>query len=187
MFQGKNIIITGGSSGIGKGRALRLAHEGANLALVARDPEKLSLTRDEILSRSTDPGSRVETFSCDVADAGNVERTMNDIAEKIGPPDWLINSAGILNSDYFENQPLAEFRETMNTNFFGTLHFIKAALPLFKKSGTGNIINISSVSGVIGGFGHASYCASKFAVVGLTETLRSELKPDHSIAGTMDT
>jgi 3-dehydrosphinganine reductase len=102
---------------------------------------------------------------------------VNDITEKMGPPDWLINSAGILAGDYFENLPLAEFRETMNINFFGTLHFIKAALPLFKKNGTGRIINISSVSGVMGVFGYASYCASKYAVVGLTETLRGELKP----------
>ncbi len=177
MFQGKNIIITGGSSGIGRGLALRLAEEGANLALVARDPEKLSRTREEILSHSSYSGSRVEIFSCDITEAEKVGQVMNNIAGEIGSPDYLFNSAGILIGDYFENLPRDNFQEMMNTNFFGTLHFIKAVLPHFKKKGSGHIINISSISGVIGVFGYASYCASKFAVVGLTEALRAELKP----------
>ena len=177
MFRGKNIIITGGSSGIGRGLALRLAEEGANLALVARDPEKLSRTREEVLSGSSDPGSRVEIFSCDVTDAEKVEQTMNNIAVELGSPDYLFNSAGILIADYFENLPRNNFQEMMNTNFFGTLYFIKAVLPYFKEKGGGHIVNISSISGVIGVFGYTSYCASKFAVVGLTEALRAELKP----------
>ncbi len=177
MFKGKNIIITGGSSGIGRGLALGLAGEGANLALVARDPEKLSRTREEVLSCSSDPGSRVEIFSCDVTDAEKVEQTMNNIAVELGSPDYLFNSAGILIADYFENLPRNNFREMMNTNFFGTLYFIKAVLPYFKEKGGGHIVNISSISGVIGVFGYTSYCASKFAVVGLTEALRAELKP----------
>lgn len=177
MFYGKNIIITGGSSGIGRGLALRLAEEGANLALVARDPERLTRAREEILSRPSDSGSRVEVFSCDITDPEKVEQTMNNIAGEIGSPDYLFNSAGILIGDYFENLPRDSFSEVMNTNFFGTLHFIRAVLPHFKKKESGHIINISSISGVIGVFGYASYCASKFAVVGLTETLRAELKP----------
>ncbi|UCD85154.1 MAG: SDR family oxidoreductase [Deltaproteobacteria bacterium] len=176
MFKGKNIIITGGSSGIGRGLALRLAKEGASLALVARDPERLSKTREEIISRASSPGPRVEFFSCDVTDDGKVRQTMDKIVDELGSPDYLFNSAGIIIVDYFENLHRDNFREIMDTNFFGTLHFIKAALPHFKKKGRGHIVNISSIAGMIGVFGYASYCASKYAVVGLTETLRAELK-----------
>ncbi len=177
MFKDKNVIITGGSSGIGRGLALRLAEQGANLALVAREREKLARTREEALARSCYREIKVEVFSCDVADYDQVEATVKEIAEKLGPPDCLINSAGILTGDYFERLPLTDFRALMDANFFGTLHFIKAVLPFFKKKGSGRIINICSLSGMIGVFGYASYCSSKHAVMGLTETLRSELKP----------
>jgi 3-dehydrosphinganine reductase len=177
MFNGSNVIITGGSSGIGKGLAMRLAQEGANLALVARDKDKLARTREEALSSSCYRELNVESFTCDVTVFENVKQTMNEIAEKMGPPDCLINSAGMLSGNYFENIPLDDFRSLMDTNFFGTLNFIKAVLPFFRKKGSGRIINICSLSGMTGVFGYTSYCASKHAVMGLTEALRSELKP----------
>ncbi len=176
MFREKIIIITGGSSGLGRELAKRLARRGAHLALVARDEEKLGAARAELLKASD---RKIEIFSCDVGDAAAVDRTINAAADALGPPDMLINSAGILRESYFEKQPLETFREVLGINFFGTLHCIKAVLPLFRKKGEGRIVNISSMGGLTGAFGYSAYCSSKFAVVGLTETLRAELKPQN--------
>ncbi len=104
---------------------------------------------------------------------------MGKIVQSMGEPDILINSAGILREGYFENQPLELFREVMGINYFGALHSIKAILPYFKKKGGGRIVNICSSGGLIGAFGYTAYCSSKFAVHGLTEALRSELKPQN--------
>lgn len=177
MFKGKNIIITGGSSGIGEALAIRLFKAGANIALVARDMEKLCRVSDEISSNINGSDAKVTIYSCDITDPEKVEATVQKIVEVMGPPDVLINSAGILIGEYFENQTLADFKSIMDTNFYGTLHLIKSVLPYLKKKGGGHIYNVSSVAGEMGVFGYSSYCASKFAVNGLSESLRSELKP----------
>jgi 3-dehydrosphinganine reductase len=183
MFSNENIIITGGSSGIGEGLAKRLFKFGANVALVARDEKKLARVRDEMLASGASNTGRksampkVAIFSCDVADYDKTQQTMKRINDEFGSPDFLFNLAGILSSNYFENLPVEDFRSQMETNFFGTLHMIKAALPYMKGRKGARIINMSSVSGIMGVFGYSSYCSSKFAVVGLTDSLRLELKP----------
>lgn len=174
MFTGKTILITGGSSGVGEKLARRLARRGARLALVARDAKKLENVRKSVLSQAS-PDQQVMAFSCDVADPRAARETVARIAEALGPPDILINSAGILTEGYFENQDLATFRRVMDINFFGTLHCIQAVLPYFKNKGSGRIVNISSVAGLMGVFGYSAYCASKHAVAGLTASLRIEL------------
>lgn len=175
MFDGKKIIITGGSSGAGKKLAQRLINKGARLALVARDENKLSAVKKELLTPGLEE-STIELYPCDVADSIAVETTFKRISEQMGTPDILINSAGVLREGYFENQSLETFREVMNINFFGTLHCIQSVLPYFKGNGGGRIVNICSVAGLMGVFGYSAYCASKHAVTGLTATLRSELK-----------
>jgi len=178
MFANQLIVITGGSSGVGKALAQKLSAKGANLALIARDPKKLSLARDELL-RLASTGRRVEVFSCDVSDPGAVSKSFAQIAEQMGPPDVLINSAGILKEGYFEKLPLEVFRSIMDINFFGTLHCIQSALPYFKQKAEGRIVNICSSGGLMSAFGYSAYCSSKFAVTGLTNTLREELKPEN--------
>jgi len=175
MFNGKIIIISGGSSGVGKKLAQRLGSEGARLALIARDEKKLQAVREELQSSGI-ADQNICVFSCDVADSQSVEETFGHISKKIGSPDILINSAGILREGYFEKKSLETFREVMDVNFFGTLHCIGSVLPYFKKNGGGRIVNISSVAGLMGVFGYSAYCASKHAVTGLTATLRAELK-----------
>lgn len=178
MFDGKKIIITGGSSGAGEKLAQRLIQRGAHLALVARDEKKLADVKKALLASV--PDSRgVDIYPCDVADHNAVEKTFRQIAEKTGTPDILINSAGILRESYFEKQSLETFREVMDINFYGTLHCIRSVLPYFKSNGCGRIVNISSVAGFMGVFGYSAYCASKHALTGLTATLRSELKPQN--------
>lgn len=178
MFNGTNIIITGGSSGVGKVLAKKLVYRGANLALIARNKEKLESCREELEKRNFSD-RQIETRSADVADFEQVEKAISSIEKEMGPPDILINSAGILRESYFENQTLETFREVMDINYYGTLHCIKAVLPHFKNKGSGRIVNISSISGLIGVFGYAAYCSSKHALCGLTGTLRAELLPQN--------
>ncbi|MBC2716014.1 MAG: SDR family oxidoreductase [Desulfobacteraceae bacterium] len=175
MFDGKKIIITGGSSGVGKSLSQRLIKKGARLALVARDEKKLSAVKKELLNLGLE-GQTIEVYPCDVADSKAVEKTFKYISKQMEAPDILINSAGILREGYFENQSIETFREVMDINFFGTLHCIQSALPYFKSNGGGRIVNISSVAGLMGVFGYSAYCASKHALTGLTGSLRAELK-----------
>jgi 3-dehydrosphinganine reductase len=176
MFDGQNIIITGGSSGLGKVLARRLAKKGANLALVARDLRKLEATLDELTGVIT-PGQNIMVYSCDIVDYPAVEKTMAAIVDELGLPQMLINSAGVLNEGHFEKLPLQTFHYNMDINFFGTLNCVKAVLPYLQRQGGGRIVNMGSMGGRIGGFGYSAYSSSKFAVHGLSEVLRCELKP----------
>ncbi len=178
MFADKNIIITGGSSGVGRVLANRLARRGAHIALIARDAARLETVKSELWS-AVDPEQRIAAFPCDITDAVLVEKTVGRIARDFGEPHILINSAGILREGYFENQGLDIFREIMDINFFGTLHCIRAILPHFKQTGGGRIVNLASVAGQMGVFGYSAYCASKHAVIGLTATLRAEFQPQN--------
>ena len=176
MFNQQVIIITGGSSGIGKAVAEKLIKRGAHIAIIARDENKLQTVHQE-LKATANPDQRVAIYSCDVADAEAVQKTIEAIVDDIGSPDILINSAGILRESYFENQSIETFREIMDINFYGTLNLIKSTLPYFKKKSSGRIVNICSMAGLFGAFGYSGYCSSKHAVKGLTHTLRAELKP----------
>jgi 3-dehydrosphinganine reductase len=173
MYQDRNIIVTGGSSGIGEALAHGLAQRGARLALIARDPGKLGRVQAELLAAS--PGATVKVFPCDVADEGQVEATMAAVADQLGPPAILINSAGVLIADYFDCIPSSEFRRIIDINLMGTVNTVRHALPRMR-SGC-RIVNISSMAGVLGVFGYSAYCASKHALAGFTSTLRQELKP----------
>jgi 3-dehydrosphinganine reductase len=174
MFRNKHVVITGGSSGLGLAVAKVMSGQGARLSLIARDMKKLVSAREEILEANAD--GIVNIFSADVSKMDVLPGVFMKAAESSGAPDVLFNSAGVLREGYFETIPDETFRETMEINFFGVLNSIRAALPYMKKRG-GRIINISSVAGMLGVFGYTPYCSSKFAINGLTEALRFELKP----------
>jgi 3-dehydrosphinganine reductase len=176
MFKDAVVVITGGSSGLGNALARRLIKKGATLALIARNKDKLVSVKEE-LSALCENDQKVEIFPCDVSDHAAVEQAMKAIADSVGLPDILINNAGILREGYFEKLSLITFREIMDINYFGVLNCTKAMMPLFKQKGGGRIVNVSSLGGKMASFGYSAYCSSKFAVVGLTETLRMELKP----------
>jgi 3-dehydrosphinganine reductase len=177
-IDGGVIVITGASSGLGKALTERLTKRSAFLALVARDEGKLRAVKGQLEGTGRNRG-KVEVFPCDVSQADDVDGTFEQIARRLGPPDILINSAGILREGYFQTLPRNSFREVMDINFFGTLYCIQAVLPFFKRKGGGRIVNISSMAGLLGAFGYTPYCSSKHAVVGLTHTLRVELKPQN--------
>ncbi|MBQ0779457.1 MAG: SDR family NAD(P)-dependent oxidoreductase [Thalassolituus oleivorans] len=167
MIKGKRILITGGSSGLGLAMAQALAANN-QIAIVARNQQKL----DEAVATITKvaPGASVKGYSIDVSGPTS-QQALSAVADDMGGLDMLINSAGILREGYFSELSDADFRDTMEINFFGTVNAIRAVLPHLKAS-KGRILNIASIAGITGVFGYASYCSAKYALMGLSETLR---------------
>jgi len=174
VFSNKHIVVTGGSSGLGLELARRFAREGARLTLIARDPVKLDKAADAIRARQA--GAQVAVEPLDVRDEAATRATMDRIAAAGHGIDVLVNSAGILREGRFEELPMEAFREVMEINYFGLLTATRAALPHLKKS-RGRLVNVASMAGLTGCFGYTPYCASKHALVGLSEALRYELQP----------
>lgn len=165
------VIVTGGSSGLGLAFAHRAASAGAVLWLLARDPRKLDAAREQICA-SVD-GVRVETLSVDINDAAAV----HDAIKEIGAIDVLVASAGILTEGRFDEQDQSEWRSMVETNVFGTVNCVHAALPALRES-RGQIVIVSSMSGLLGVYGYTAYCASKHALIGFAESLRFEVERD---------
>ena len=174
IMQGKNFIITGGSSGLGLELAKHYASKGNNIGLIARNLEKLQAVVEQLQVLS--PNSKVFCRSTDVSVQEDAEAAVSQLAEALGGIDILINSAGILREGRFENTPIETFREVMDINLFGTINIIQAALPHLKTS-QGSIVNIASMAAHTGVFGYTTYTASKYALAGFTDSLRFELKP----------
>lgn len=178
MFEGKNAFITGGSSGIGKATANALAGAGANICIVARSPEKIDAALEEIRGAASAPSRQtIIGRPADVADYEQVRGVVRGLLEQGWMPDYLFNFAGIAHPGYFQELPIDIFRRTMEVNFFGTLHTAKVIAPLMMARRQGHIINTSSVAGLVGVFGYSAYGASKFAVKGFSDVLRSEMHP----------
>lgn len=174
-FENRNAYVTGGSSGIGLSAARLLARAGANVLLLARNRERLERAVEEIEGQRKSPSQRLSCRQLDVSNHEEVNRVMAGAVEEFGAPDLLINSAGKATPRPFEEISYEQFDDIMKTNFYGVWNTIQAALPHMKKRG-GHIVNVSSMAGFLGVFGYSDYSASKFAMIGLSETLRSELK-----------
>lgn len=166
----KNILITGGSYGLGKAVALELAEREANLFLVARNLKKLKQVKEEIFDRY--PNCNCEIYTADVTDAKKVSLSVKTMHKKMGSIDGVINNAGFAYPDYFEKIPHSIFQKTININYLGSVYVTQAAYPLMTQGGF--VSFTSSVSGYMGVFGYSAYAASKFAIVGLAETLAQE-------------
>lgn len=176
-FAGKLILITGGSSGIGQALARQFVDLGANVYIIARKLENLTATILELKNRRKSSNQIVGLISADVADEDQICRFMEKFIKKIGLPDILINSAGIVVPGTVTDLDLNVFHSIMNVNFFGTVNVTKALLPYFIDRGSGHIVNISSFVGFFASYGYSAYASSKFAVRGFSDVIRAELKP----------
>ncbi len=176
-FHNQHIIITGGSSGIGRATARLLARRGAHVSIIARRQELLDETLAELETLRENPAQRFQIHSADLADWEQAQAAIVALTDGDFPTDILINSAGFAHPGYFEELPLEIFRRTMDVDYFGTLHPIKAALPAMMERRSGHIVNFSSVAGFLAVFGYSAYCPAKFAVRGFSDTLRQEMRP----------
>lgn len=176
-LNGKLALVTGGSRGIGLAVSKELSARGASVWIAARDGDRLTLARRQIEEARRSDRQGVGTLTLDVTDAGQVESVLSAFTAETGVPDILVNSAGVAHPGRFEELDLEIFRWMMEVNYFGTVHVTKAIVPGMIARGFGHIVNISSIAGFLGVYGYSAYGASKFAVTGLSDVLRAEMKP----------
>ncbi|KAN0052927.1 hypothetical protein ACTA71_012407 [Dictyostelium dimigraforme] len=179
-LKGKHIVVVGGSSGIGKELVYELLKENiASISVVSRSIDKLKAVIDDCPSEPLK--SKIEIYSCDITNKNKVKETIAQIVSKNqgGKIDCLVNCAGFAIPGYFIEQDEEIFEKTMQLDYFGSVYATKEVIPLMIENGGqgGHIVFVSSTCGLVGVPGYSSYCPSKFALRGLAETLRSELKP----------
>lgn len=168
----KNILLTGGSRGLGLVMARQLVDARARVAICARDKAELERARAELAQR----GGEILAIPCDVTDRAAVDRMVQRVRERFGAIDILINNAGTDIVGPLETQTLEDFEDTMNRHFRAPLYTMYAILPEMRERGSGRIVNIASIGGKMVSPHMVAYCASKFALVGLSEGMRTELK-----------
>jgi len=170
-LEGRNVLVTGGSRGLGLVIARQLLQAGARVAVCARDEETLERARAELAGR----GGRIVAVTCDVSHQREAERMVTQVADALGPIDALINNAGAIAVGPLDTMEVQDFQEAMDANFWGPLYAILAVLPDMRRRGAGRIVNVASIGGKISVPHLLPYSASKFALVGLSQGLRAEL------------
>ena len=169
-FEGRVVVITGGSRGLGLVLARQLAAEGARLCLLARDREELDRAREQLPE-----DAEVMTIRCDVRRRADVRLAMDMILEKWMAVDVLINNAGVIQVGPLEHMKQEDFENAMATHFWGPFHMMFEAVPSMRRRCFGRIVNVASIGGRIAVPHMAPYSASKFALVGLSDAVRAEL------------
>lgn len=172
-LQGKVALVTGASSGIGRGTALRLAQLGVRVGLAARNGLRL----EEVRAAIEEEGGQALVLPTDVTEPADCARAVAATVERFGALDVAVNSAGLSLRGYFEGSHLEALEQVVRVNFLGTLYVTHFALPHVKRS-KGSLVALSSLTGLRGVPSYALYGATKFAVRGLYEALRLELKRD---------
>ena len=172
-FTNQVVLITGASAGIGRCLAIDFAKLGAVVIGCGRSNERLERTLNEV--RMTSPSSVM--IPCDVGNRERVHSMVAKVLADFGRVDILINNAGIGMRKPFAESSMDSIEEIMRTNYLGMVYCTHAVLPSMIARGSGHIVNISSVAGIISTLNLSSYCASKFAMNGFSESLYYELKP----------
>jgi NAD(P)-dependent dehydrogenase (short-subunit alcohol dehydrogenase family) len=168
---GRVVLITGGSRGLGLLMAREVGRLGAQIVIAARDEDELLRAQRDLQAHAI----QTTILIADVATAAQAQRMISQVIERYGRLDVLINNAGVIMVGPIEHMAVADFEEAMATHFWGPLHSVLAAIPRMRAAGGGRIVNISSIGGKIGVPHLAPYCASKFALTGVSTALRAEL------------
>ncbi len=166
-------VVTGASSGFGLLAAVDLALAGHRVFATMRDLDR----RADVEAAAANAGAKIEVVALDVSRPESVEAAMGRVMQLAGRIDVLVNNAGVGFGGFFEDTTVQELRDVFETNFFGLVATMKAVVPHMREQRRGRIINVSSMSGVVAHPTTSAYCASKFAVEGLSESVRYELAP----------
>jgi 3-dehydrosphinganine reductase len=161
---GRNVVITGGSYGIGKEISRAFLKEGSNVFIIARNKEKLDATVAE-LQADARSGRSVKGFAGDVGDREVITSTIERIGTEEGGIDVLVNNAGIVIPGYFEELAIEDFEAVLRTDYLGSVYATKAALPFLLKHSESAVTFTSSLAGHKGIFGYSTYCPAKSAVI----------------------
>jgi 3-oxoacyl-[acyl-carrier protein] reductase len=170
--EGRVALVTGGGRGIGRAIAVRLAQEGARVAISYRSNDAAAEETVELVRKA---GVECETFKGDVASPEDVEALMKGVGEAFGPVEILVNNAGTTRDNILLRMKDAEFDEVLATNLKGTYLCTRAVLRGMVRARWGRIVNISSVVGLLGNAGQANYAASKAGIIGLTKSVAREV------------
>lgn len=172
MLKGKVALVTGGSRGIGAAIVKKLASQGADIALVYAGNEAAAAA---VCAECASLGVTARSYRCNVADFAQVKETVNQIKADFGTVHILVNNAGITRDTLVAMMKESDFDDVVSVNLKGTFNMIRHCTPLFIRNRGGSIINISSVTGIMGNAGQANYAASKAGILGLTKSVAREL------------
>ncbi len=172
MLKNKTALITGGSRGIGRGIALKMAAAGSNIALVYRSSQDLALTTQEELRQL---GVKALIYQCDITNFKDTKVLVNQVIKDFGSFEILVNNAGITRDKLLIAMKEDDFDAVINTNLKGAFNMTKHGGSHLLKQRKGCIINISSVSGLMGNIGQANYAAAKAGLIGLTKSTAKEM------------
>lgn len=175
MLSGKIALVTGGSRGIGAAVAKKLASQGADIAVVyAGNQAAAEAVCQELRAQY---GIRAATYCCNVADFDAAKQTVNQVKADFGTVDILVNNAGITKDGLIAMMKEQDFDDVLSVNLKGAFNMIKHCTGIFIRKRSGTIINMSSVTGIMGNAGQANYAASKAGLIGLTKSVARELAP----------
>jgi NAD(P)-dependent dehydrogenase (short-subunit alcohol dehydrogenase family) len=178
---GKTVLITGGSRGLGLAMAREFCREGSRVAICARDSAEIERALSVNQLASTGAIGRI----CDITNRESVREMIQDVCDQLGPIEVLVNNAGVIQVGPSELMELSDYDEAMKAHFWGPVYTTTEILPQMRSRGEGRIINISSIGGKVSIPHLLPYCASKFALVGFSEGLHSEVAKDGIVVTTV--
>lgn len=171
-FEGKAAIVTGGSRGIGRAIVLELARQGASVAFSYTKNQEMA---EALVSEIAQAGGRALAFQADVVDAGAAEKMVQEVKGAFGSVDYLVNNAGITRDNLIMRMSEADWDAVIDTNLKGVFQVTKPTVAIMVRQRKGSIVNISSISGVVGMAGQTNYSASKAGLIGFTKALAKEV------------
>jgi len=182
-IKGQTALISGAGKGLGKAIATELAKEGVNLGLISRTEADLKALAEEL--KSLNPEIKVAYHAADISNNGQVVSSVDAIKKELGSIDILINNAGVGKFGKFLDLTVEEWEDIVKINVFGAYYLTRAILPEMKERRSGDIVNISSSAGLKGAPLTSAYSASKFGLIGMSESLMQEVRKDNIRVFTM--